>query len=228
MSENAHTPDLTIARLPADSIKIDQSFVRDVIDDPKDLAIVTAVITASRMLGMNVIAEGVETADHVDLLVKTGCNHLQGYFFSKPIPAEDVPAWVAHFRPAPRTKDSLHPLNILSPILEGHILRVQKFIGALRQENPFPAHVIEKDAEEYCHLGLWLRGEGKQRFGATPQFMRLLTRHERLHQVARVAKLHFDAGDADGAMEQGKLLDMENGLLLAELLAMAGESRDNI
>ncbi|ACH83637.1 EAL domain-containing protein [Acidithiobacillus sp. 'AMD consortium'] len=217
-----------LQRLPADSIKIDQSFVRDVIDDPKDLAIVTAVITASRMLGMNVIAEGVETADHVDLLVKTGCNHLQGYFFSKPIPAEDVPAWVAHFRPAPRTKDSLHPLNILSPILEGHILRVQKFIGALRQENPFPAHVIEKDAEEYCHLGLWLRGEGKQRFGATPQFMRLLTRHERLHQVARVAKLHFDAGDADGAMEQGKLLDMENGLLLAELLAMAGESRDNI
>ncbi|WP_404813028.1 putative bifunctional diguanylate cyclase/phosphodiesterase, partial [Acidithiobacillus ferridurans] len=139
-----------LQRLPADSIKIDQSFVRDVIDDPKDLAIVTAVITASRMLGMNVIAEGVETADHVDLLVKMGCNHLQGYFFSKPIPAEDVPAWVAHFRPAPRTKDSLPPLNILSPILEGHILRVQKFIGALRQENPFPAHVIEKDAEEYC------------------------------------------------------------------------------
>ena len=216
-----------LQRLPADSIKIDQSFVRDVIDDPKDLAIVTAVITASRMLGMDVIAEGVETADHADLLVKMGCNHLQGYFLSKPIPAEDVPAWVAHFRPAPRTKGSLPPPGILSPILEGNILRVQKFIGALRQENPFPAHFIESDAEEYCHLGLWLRGEGKHLFGATPQFTRLLTRHERIHQIARAAKLHFDAGDADGAMEQGKLLDMENGLLLTELLAMAGESRDN-
>ncbi|MHB1705202.1 MAG: EAL domain-containing protein [Acidithiobacillus sp.] len=216
-----------LQRLPADSIKIDQNFVRDVIDDPKDLAIVTAIITTSRMLGMDVIAEGVETADHADLLVKMGCNHLQGYFLSKPIPAEDVPAWVAHFRPAPRTKDSLSPLNILSPILEGHILRVQKFIGALRQENPFPAHVIESDAEEYCHLGLWLRGEGKRLFDMTPQFTRLLTRHERIHQIARAAKLHFDAGDADGAMEQGKLLDMENGLLLTELLAMAGESRDN-
>jgi hypothetical protein len=61
----------------------------------------------------------------------------------------------------------------------------------------------------------------------TPQFARLLTRHERIHQIARAAKLRFDAGDADGAMEQGKLLDMENGLLLTELLAMAGESRDN-
>ena len=216
-----------LQRLPADSIKIDQNFVRDVIDDPKDLAIVTAIITTSRMLGMDVIAEGVETADHADLLVKMGCNHLQGYFLSKPIPAEDVPAWVAHFRPAPRTKGSLPPPGILSPILEGNILRVQKFIGALRQENPFPAHVIESDAEEYCHLGLWLRGEGKRLFDMTPQFTRLLTRHERIHQIARAAKLHFDAGDADGAMEQGKLLDMENGLLLTELLAMAGESRDN-
>ncbi|MBU2858385.1 EAL domain-containing protein [Acidithiobacillus ferrooxidans] len=216
-----------LQRLPADSIKIDRSFVRDAIDDPKDLAIVTAVITASRMLGMDVIAEGVETAQHADLLVKMGCNHLQGYFFSRPIPAEDVPAWIAHFRPAPRPKNFLPTLEILSPLLEGHILRVEKFIGALRQENPFPAHVIESDAEEYCHLGLWLRGEGKHLFDGTPQFTRLLSRHERLHQIARAAKLRFDAGDADGALEQGNLLDMENGLLLAELLAMTGESRDD-
>ena len=62
--------------------------------------------------------------------------------------------------------------------------------------------------------------------GATPQFTSLLTRHERIHQISRVAKLRFDAGDADGAMEQGKLLDKENRQLLAELLAMTDEGRN--
>jgi diguanylate cyclase (GGDEF)-like protein len=214
-----------LQQLPAHAIKIDQSFVRDMIDDPKDLAIVAAVITASRMLGLEVIAEGVETAEHAALLAKMGCSHLQGYLFSKPLPAEDIPAWIARFRPGARLEDALTPMDVLPPILEGHILRVQEFLCALRQENPFPAHVLEEDAEEYCHLGRWLRGEGVLLFGQSPDFAGLLARHERIHQLARAAKSLLDAGDAEGAMHQGNLLDLENRLLLAELLAMTGQRR---
>ncbi|WP_223306711.1 EAL domain-containing protein [Acidithiobacillus ferrivorans] len=117
-----------LQQLPAHYIKIDQSFVRNMINDPKALAIVAAVITASRMLGLDVIAEGVETADHAALLVKMGCSHLQGYLFSKPLPAEDIPGWLARFRPAPRLGDALPPpMDILPPILEAHILRVPTF-----------------------------------------------------------------------------------------------------
>ena len=214
-----------LQQLPAQSIKIDQRFVRDIINDPKDLAIVAAVITASRMLGLEVIAEGVETAEHAGLLAKMGCSHLQGYLFSRPLPAEDIPAWIARFRPAHQLEDALPPMDVLPPILEGHILRVQEFLRALRQENPFPAHVLEEDAEEYCHLGRWLRGEGALLFGQSADFAGLLARHERIHRFARAAKSLLDAGDVEGAMHQGNLLDLENRLLLAELLSMTGQRR---
>ena len=214
-----------LQQLPAHTIKVDQRFVRDMINDPKDLAIVAAVITASRMLGLEVIAEGVETAEHAALLAKMGCSHLQGYLFSRPLPAEDIPVWIARFRPAPQLEDALPPMDVLPPILEGHLLRVQAFLRALRQENPFPVHVLEEDAEEYCHLGLWLRGEGALRFGQLPDFAGLLTSHERIHRFARAAKSLLDAGDMEGAMHQGNLLDLENRLMLAELLFMTGQRR---
>ncbi|WP_241801625.1 putative bifunctional diguanylate cyclase/phosphodiesterase, partial [Acidithiobacillus caldus] len=112
-----------LQQLPAHTIKVDQSFVRDMINDPKDLAIVAGVITTSRMLGLEVIAEGVETAEYAALLAKIGCSHLQGYLFSRPLPAEDIPAWITRFRPIHRLEDASLPMDILPPILEGHILR---------------------------------------------------------------------------------------------------------
>ncbi|AIA56795.1 EAL domain-containing protein [Acidithiobacillus caldus] len=209
-----------LQQLPAHSIKIDQNFVCDILDDPKDLAIIAGVITTSRMLGMEVIAEGVERAEYAALLAKIGCSHLQGYLFSRPIPAEDIPAWITRFRPIHRLEDASPPMDILPPILEGHILRVQEFLHALRQENPFPAHVLEADAEEYCHLGRWLRGEGALLFGDSPDFAGLLARHERIHNFARVAKSLLDAGDMEGALHQGNLLASENQLLLKGLATL--------
>jgi diguanylate cyclase (GGDEF)-like protein len=209
-----------LQQLPAHSIKIDQGFVRDMLDDPKDLAIVAAVITASRMLGLETIAEGVERAELAALLAKMGCSHLQGYLFAKPLPAEAIPAWVAGFRAIPLSRDALPTMDVLPPILEGHILRVQEFLRALRQERPLPAHVIEANAEEYCHIGRWLRGEGALLFGESPDFVGLLARHERIHRFARAAKSLFDAGDVEKAMHQGELLDLENRSLMRELLVL--------
>ena len=209
-----------LQQLHAQSIKIDQGFVRDIINDPKDLAIVAAVITASRMLGIKVIAEGVETAEHATLLTKMGCSHLQGYFFSRPLSPEAIPAWVTRFRPTPRSEDALPPMDVLSPILEGHLLRVQMFLRALRHQNPFPAHTLEADAEDFCHLGRWLRGEGLFNFGQSPDFAGIVTRHERIHQLAREAKSFLDEEDDEAALYQGHLLELENRLLVAELLAM--------
>ncbi len=196
------------------------------INDPNDLAIVAAVITASRMLGLKVIAEGVETAEHATLLIKMGCSHLQGYYFSKPLPPEDIPVWSTRFRSTIRMGDISTAMDVLPPILEGHTLRVQMFLRALRHENPFPAHTLEDGAENYCHLGRWLRGEGALNYGQLPGFASLLARHERIHQLARTAKSILDAGDAEGTRDQGNLLDIENRLLLSELLSMTGQSRD--
>jgi diguanylate cyclase (GGDEF)-like protein/PAS domain S-box-containing protein len=87
-----------LKHLPAQTLKIDQSFVRDMLDDPNDLAIVNGVIGLARAFDREVLAEGVETQAHAQLLLSIGCEQAQGYGIARPMPAAQVPGWVEGWR----------------------------------------------------------------------------------------------------------------------------------
>ena len=88
-----------LKRLKVSSLKIDQSFVRDMLDDPDDLAILQGVIGLALAFKREVIAEGVETAAHGAALLRLGCELAQGYGIARPMPADQLPAWAATWRP---------------------------------------------------------------------------------------------------------------------------------
>ena len=88
-----------LKRLPAAVLKIDQTFVRDMLHNADDLAIVEGVIGLSLAFHRHVIAEGVETAEHIEQLLRMGCSLGQGYGIARPMPADAVPSWVAAYAP---------------------------------------------------------------------------------------------------------------------------------
>ena len=79
-----------LKRLPLDQLKIDQSFVRDVLEDPNDAAIARTIMSLAKSLDLSVVAEGVETAGQRDFLLRCGCKAFQGYFFGRPVPVENL------------------------------------------------------------------------------------------------------------------------------------------
>ena len=83
-----------LKRLPAEAIKIDKSFVKGLGEDVEDTAIVRMIIELAHTLGMEVIAEGVETEEQAELLQGMGCNMAQGFYFAKPLPAEAAPEFL--------------------------------------------------------------------------------------------------------------------------------------
>ncbi|MGF9713518.1 putative bifunctional diguanylate cyclase/phosphodiesterase [Paenibacillus naphthalenovorans] len=78
-----------LKKFPIDKLKIAQQFVRDVTDDPDDAAIVQAIMAMAQSLNLNVIAEGVETEDQLSFLLEVKCREIQGYIYSKPVPADE-------------------------------------------------------------------------------------------------------------------------------------------
>jgi len=79
-----------LKRLAVDKLKIDQSFVRDMVEDTDDAAIVRAIIQLGHILQLTVIAEGVENDDQLALLRGYGCEQIQGYLFSRPVPRRGI------------------------------------------------------------------------------------------------------------------------------------------
>jgi len=83
-----------LKRFPIDVLKIDQSFVRDIPGDADNAAIASTIITMAHSLGLKVVAEGVETKEQLNFMREHGCDAMQGYFLSKPLPADQFESFL--------------------------------------------------------------------------------------------------------------------------------------
>jgi len=130
-----------LSRFPIDTLKADSSFVSRIGEDKENLEIVRTIITLAHNLKMDVIAEGVETAEQLSQLRDLGCEYGQGYYFSRPVSAEEANHLIADLLPPWRDMEQppAGPIDSLSPVLSEQIqdVKVRPFSNALRQ-NPIP------------------------------------------------------------------------------------------
>jgi diguanylate cyclase (GGDEF)-like protein/PAS domain S-box-containing protein len=100
-----------LKRLRVASLKIDQSFVQNMLDDPDDLAILKGIIGLASAFKCDVIAEGVETVAHGTMLMQLGCDLAQGYCLAPPMPAQDLPGWATDWATAWWSKSAIDPVT---------------------------------------------------------------------------------------------------------------------
>ncbi|WP_374437422.1 EAL domain-containing protein [Inhella sp.] len=172
-----------LKRLDAQRIKIDQSFVRDMLDDPDDLAILEGVLGLARAFQRQAIAEGVETEAHGEALLSLGCEYGQGYGIARPMPAEAVADWLACWHPPARWQQA-RPLQgparaRLYAVVE-HRAWMAELQAALSDRSLAPPPL---DLHE-CGFGRWLDG----RLAAEPgrDFSGVQVAHQALHARAAV------------------------------------------
>ena len=213
-----------LRRLPADTLKIDQSFVRDMLEDREDLAIVEGVIGLANAFKMGVIAEGVETVEHGVLLMSLGCDLAQGYGIARPMPAAAVPAWVAGHKPHPHWElwaskglDRAH-LPLMLAQYE-HIKWVQRIVAGIDSPAIAPGEAELTDRHE-CRFGRWYDGEGCASHGHLAEYREIDPIHLRLHEVGTEIVRLRQSGDIVGAQARCAQLLALKGQIVAKLSAL--------
>jgi len=171
-----------LKRLPVDVLKIDQSFVRDMLDDPEDLAIVESVLGLSVAFRRRVIAEGVETEAHGELLLRLGCDLAQGYGIARPMPPEAIPHWLGAWRPPAVWRQcstiQRESLPLIHAIVE-HRAWLGEIARAIEGEQLTPSlHRVHN-----CRFGEWLDHLKRDSHPLSPRIAAIDAQHHELHAL---------------------------------------------
>jgi diguanylate cyclase (GGDEF)-like protein/PAS domain S-box-containing protein len=207
-----------LRRLPARALKIDQSFVIDMLTNPEDLAITDGVVGLARAFQRVSIAEGVESVRHGTLLLHLGCDLGQGFGISRPLPPEDLPQWLRDFRPAAEWLEAArHPWKReCFPLLHmevEHRRWVASVVAAVEQED---AGLLPPALSDHrvCNFGRWLQGDGYVHYRELPEFKRIGTPHRRVHEVgAQIARLMSVGRKEEAQARLGSLLALRDEVL---------------
>ncbi len=209
-------------RLPARVLKIDQSFVHDMLDDPEDLTILEGVLGLAAAFRRQAVAEGVESVEQGLMLLRMGCQLAQGYGIARPMPADELPGWLTGWQPSPQWA-GVSPFNLADRALlyagvehRAWIVGIEAFLEG-RRHMPSPW-----DARQ-CRLGAWLHGDGLTGHGGLPTFQHIETLHRRTHALAaEILAQNADGGRPEALSRLTELYALRDALL-GELNALMRE-----
>ncbi len=204
-----------LKRLPANILKIDQGFVRDMLDDPEDLAILHGILGLARAFRRQPVAEGVETEVHGNMLLDLGCEIGQGYGIARPMKADDLASWLSDWRPPPswyqRPARDAAEVQLLFAAVE-HRAWVSAMTRHVESGGPAPLSSVEE-----CPFGQWLAANAEHLIEQDDLRDRLDCQHRCVHAVGEKIRSLVKAGDRSRAVRELEVLYCERDKLLGIL-----------
>lgn len=202
-----------LKQLPVSMLKVDQSFIRDMLDDPDDLAILDGVLGLAIAFGCKVIAEGVETFEHGEVLLQLGCELAQGYGIARPMPGSQLLQWSVDWQTHPAwqglnaMKRADLPLLFASAWHKAWFTKLELYLdGKLRL--PPQLH------SDQCQLGQWLVTAATQNYTGNTQFQSINNIHHAMHaQATEICRLHDQGQNTEAHSKLLELRVMRDELL---------------
>lgn len=207
-----------LKRLPVTTIKVDRTFVGDMLGDANNLVIVQGILGLARAFGRRVVAEGVETLAQGRILMQLGCDLVQGFAIARPMPGHEMPGWISQWRPDPtwielaglRWEAEDYPMLVAEVELRNWLERV---FYSVREGLPVPDDCLG-ERQGFCR---WYEGAESQRYSERPGFGALQGPIERLKTVVRDIDQDVRDGHHQAARER-----------LAEVRTLQGDIFDRL
>jgi len=185
-----------LKRVPAHAIKIDQTFIIHLLDETDDYRIVEAVLELARTFDLHCVAEGVETLEHGEYLLRLGADVAKGYGIAHPMPQADFTNWALRWQQPPqwaRWRDTL--ANPLCRQMTRFELCHRHWFARLEYHLRDPAAAPPPELDPHrCDFGRWLDGEGREILASQAEFPAIVHTHETMHRAAQKLVTAANAG----------------------------------
>lgn len=215
----------TLSRWPFSVVKIDQGLIRRMAESEKSTTIVQASIRMAHQLGLDIVAEGIENADIYEFLLHTGCTHAQGFWLGRPMPLQDLLAFIRRDR-----RWSALPIGLIHMAQLDHIQWRRSLVGQVTalsfgkaSANDVCTASVQMDYHE-CKLGEWYYGIG-QEFKGIDAFDQLEAPHRKLHALgAELLALARNRGSRQQITAALRALTRQSGIVLELLQDLENEA----
>lgn len=198
-----------LKHLSAQVLKIDQSFIRNLLESSDDMAIVEGILGLAHAFHRTPIAEGVETIAIGTLLLNLGCQLAQGYAIARPMPAQELPQWIDNFQIPRQWQESNNALNSdlnysITQMYINHHHIVSRVCHAIEQRATFliPEHFQNHNS---CEIGKWLATEGKERYGQYAEYKHIVEKHIKIHELIKKVTKFLKTKDDNGSLQQNSI-----------------------